>query len=58
MHDQCKKAWYYKDTAPKPYIKDKEAPLITADPASADFGWLQSPDRKINVQCIMKPGKN
>jgi hypothetical protein len=57
-HDRCKKAWYHKNAAPKPYIKGKGASLMVADFVSADFGWLQSPDGERNAQHVMKPGKN
>jgi transposase len=57
-HDRRKKAWYHKDAAPKPYVKGEGASLMIADFVSADFGWLQSPDRGKNARRVMKPGKN
>ena len=51
-------AWYHKDATPKPYAKGEGVSLMVADFVSADYGWLQSPDKKESACIIFCPGKN
>ena len=45
-HDRQRKEWYHKDAPAKPYAKVEGAPLMVADFALQDFGWLRYPDGK------------
>ena len=58
VHDRRQTAWYHKDATPKPYTKGEGVSLMVADFVSADYGWLQSPDKKESAHVIFRPGKN
>jgi len=58
-HDRCKKAWYHKDAAPKPYVKGEGALAYGRGFRFSGF-WMATVHlmEKKNAQRIMKPGKN
>jgi hypothetical protein len=57
-HDRRKLRWVHSSETPKPYAKGEGASLMVADFVSADYGWLRSPDGKLDARVLLKPGKN
>jgi len=56
-NDQRKLQWVHQNESAEPQLKGEGASLMVADFVSADYGWLQSPDRKKHTHVLFKAGK-
>jgi hypothetical protein len=56
-HDRKKTVWVHDSANPKPYAKGEGHSIMVADFVSADYGWLQSPDRKECARVLFRAGK-
>ncbi|KAF9223592.1 hypothetical protein BS17DRAFT_795740 [Gyrodon lividus] len=56
-NDQQQLQWVHKSESATPKPKGEGASLMVADFISADYGWLQSPDKKESAHVIFKAGK-
>ena len=56
-NDQRKLQWVHQNESAEPQPKGEGASLMVADFVSADYGWLQSPDRKKHAHVLFKAGK-
>ncbi|KAF9506364.1 hypothetical protein BS47DRAFT_1374139 [Hydnum rufescens UP504] len=57
-HDRRKLHWVHNSETPKPLQKGEGASLMVSDFASADYGWLHSPNGSETARILFKVGKN
>ncbi|KAF9508823.1 hypothetical protein BS47DRAFT_1302272 [Hydnum rufescens UP504] len=57
-HDRRKLRWVHDSENPRPMQKGEGASLMVSDFASADYGWLCSPDGSDASRVLFKAGKN
>ncbi|KAF9514416.1 hypothetical protein BS47DRAFT_1453486 [Hydnum rufescens UP504] len=57
-HDRLKLHWVHDSENPRPMQKGEGASLMVSDFASADYGWLCSPDGSDASWVLFKAGKN
>jgi hypothetical protein len=57
-NDRCDLYWVHKDEKATPKPKGEGASLMVTDFVSADYGWLRSPDGKVEARRLFRPGKN